>query len=199
MRIYLSVIVLISCLLYSSACKRSGASGANPHKKKYQNNASAGSSRFSKNKKEGKEKNKTKDKEKHSSAIEASDQAQKLIQTARGYAGTPYKYGGTSRSGLDCSGLTSIAYRSIGLTIPRTSQAQSTVGNEINLKDIQPGDLVFFADHKNGKKISHVGIITEVWEDGAQFIHSSTSLGVVENELLSGYYYPLIVKVRRVL
>jgi len=100
---------------------------------------------------------------------------------------------------LDCSGLTSISYQAIDVTIPRTSQSQSTIGDPINLDNIQPGDLVFFADTKKSKKITHVGIVTEVDGSSAKFIHASTKLGVVENELLSGYYYPLIVKVCRIL
>ena len=67
------------------------------------------------------------------------------------------------------------------------------------MDEIEPGDLVFFADNSRSKKITHVGIVTEVDGKSAKFIHASTKLGVVENELLSGYYYPLIVKIRRVL
>jgi probable lipoprotein NlpC len=195
-RIYITVLLSLILLFFSSACKRSGISNtSNP--KNYQNNASAGSSRHRQKKDKNKEQSRTKE-EKHKTST-SSDQTKKLIKTARSYTGTPYKFGGTSRSGLDCSGLTSITYQAIDITLPRTSQSQSAEGISVKIGDIQPGDLVFFSASKNSKKITHVGMVTEVDGASAKFIHASTQLGVVENELLSGYYYPLIVKVRRVL
>ncbi|MDF2455639.1 MAG: hypothetical protein K0R51_1632 [Cytophagaceae bacterium] len=196
MRIYLTVLLPFSMLLLLSSCNRSGRSHtSNP--KKYQNNASAGSSKYRQQK--NKEQDKDKPKESKQKSYPSSDQVKKLIKTARSFTGTPYKFGGTSRAGLDCSGLTSVSYQSIDITIPRTSQSQSTIGKDIDLDDIQPGDLVFFSGSKQSKKITHVGLITEVDGNSAKFIHASTQLGVVENELMSGYYYPLIVKIRRVL
>jgi len=184
-RTYLTVLLSFSLLIMMS-CKRSRTShSADRHIQK--SNSSINSSS---NSKKGKEKQNN---------FSSSEKVKKLIKTARGYTGTPYKYGGTSRAGLDCSGLTSISYQAIDITLPRTSQSQSTIGETVHLKDIEPGDLVFFADNKNSKKITHVGIVTEVNGDDVKFIHASTKLGVVENELLSGYYYPLIVKVCRVL
>jgi probable lipoprotein NlpC len=126
--------------------------------------------------------------------------ADKVIKTARSYTGTPYRYGGTTRAGIDCSGLACAAFKSAEVTLPRTSQAQSTFGKAVSLKDIQRGDLVFFTDRKGSKKITHVGIVTEVkGAENAKFIHASTKLGVVENDLYSTYYKPLILKAVRVL
>ena len=121
----------------------------------------------------------------------------KIIKTARGYIGTPYKFGGTSRAGLDCSGLTSISYRAADISLPRTSQEQSTLGKPVYINELNPGDLVFFSERKGNKKIVHVGIVTEVSSKSVQFIHASTRLGVVENELLTGYYRGIYVKARR--
>ena len=192
-RIYLTVVLPILVIACLSSCKSSRPSHtSNP--KNYQNNASAGSSRHRLNRKE-----KAEAKETTRKKTPSSDQVKKLIKTARSYTGTPYKYGGTSRAGLDCSGFTSISYQSVDITLPRSSQSQSTIGESIDISDIQPGDLVFFSASKNSKKITHVGLVTEVDGSSAKFIHASTQLGVVENELLSGYYYPLIVKIRRVL
>ena len=126
--------------------------------------------------------------------------ADAVIKAAKSYTGTPYKYGGTSRAGIDCSGLTCASFKAIDIALPRTSNEQSTFGKSVGLSELQKGDLVFFTDKKGGKKITHVGIITEVnGTESAKFIHSSTKLGVVEVDLFSNYYKPLILKAIRVL
>jgi cell wall-associated NlpC family hydrolase len=114
--------------------------------------------------------------------------------------GTPYKWGGTSRSGLDCSGLLLISFRSAGIDIPRTSSDQSKMGKEVSLYQLKPGDLVFFAAKKhNRRKITHVGLVTYVHGNhNIQFIHASTKLGVVENNIYTDYYRRIFVKARRV-
>ncbi len=131
---------------------------------------------------------------------ESEDQVTKIIQTARSYMGTPYKWGGTSRSGLDCSGLLLISFRSAEIDIPRTSAEQSKLGKEISLHELRPGDLVFFAATKrNSRKITHVGLVTSIQgKHDVQFIHASTKLGVVENNIYTDYYRGIFVKARRV-
>ncbi len=128
-----------------------------------------------------------------------SKKAEVIIKSARSYVGTKYKYGGTSKAGIDCSGLTSVSFKSADIVLPRTANDQSTYGKTVSLNDLKRGDLVFFTDKKGNKKITHVGIITEVKGDGfAKFIHASTRAGVVEVELFSDYYKPLILKAVRI-
>lgn len=123
---------------------------------------------------------------------------QKAISTARTYTGTPYRYGGTTKRGMDCSGLLCVSYQSAGLNLPRTSNAQSKMGKLVKMNELKPGDLVFFSAKKGRKKITHVGMVTEVENrKNIRFIHSSTKLGVVENNLLSTYYKSIFVKARR--
>jgi len=123
---------------------------------------------------------------------------QTAISTARSYTGTPYRYGGTSKRGMDCSGLLCVSYKSADLSLPRTSSEQSKFGKSVKANELKPGDLVFFSAKKGRKKITHVGMITTV-KNGkdVRFIHSSSKLGVIENNLFSNYYQGIFVKARR--
>lgn len=127
-------------------------------------------------------------------------QVSTVIQTARGFTGTPYKYGGTTRSGMDCSALTTHAFRAINISLPRQAEEQSTVGEKIKQREVRPGDLVFFATGKKKREITHVGIVTERKSDtDIKFIHASTSLGVVETNLFSDYYNKRFRLARRII
>ena len=112
-----------------------------------------------------------------------------VIQTARSYTGTPYKWGGTSRAGMDCSGLLINSFKAINYQIPRTSAEQAKIGKKVKLDQVKEGDLVFFATGKKKRKITHVGLVTNVrGPDRTMFIHASSSLGVVETNIYSTYY-----------
>ncbi len=124
----------------------------------------------------------------------------KVISTARTFVGTPYKYGGTTRSGMDCSGLLLNSFKPINVTLPRSSEDQSKIGKEVKMEDLQPGDLVFFATGDKKKKITHVGLVTDVKKkDNVKFIHASSSLGVVETNLYAEYYLKRFRTARRVI
>ncbi len=129
---------------------------------------------------------------------QVNSQIETAIATARSYTGTPYRYGGTTKRGMDCSGLLCVSYKSAGLTLPRTSSEQSKFGKSIKIDELKPGDLVFFSKKKGRRKITHVGMVTSVKnKKDIRFIHSSSSLGVVENNLMSNYYRGIFVKARR--
>jgi probable lipoprotein NlpC len=121
---------------------------------------------------------------------------EKVIKTARSYYGTPYRYGGTSRIGMDCSGLLCTSFKAINVDLPRTSQEQSQFGQTIREKEIREGDLLFFGTG-GSRSINHVGLVTEVKPDGIIFIHSSTSLGVIEDNLNADYYRRSFIKAVR--
>lgn len=112
-----------------------------------------------------------------------------VIQKARSYTGTPYKWGGTTRSGMDCSGLLINSFKTIDYSIPRTSAEQSKIGKKVRMDDLKKGDLVFFATGKKKRKVTHVGLVTAVrGPEKITFIHASSSLGVTETNLYSDYY-----------
>lgn len=123
-----------------------------------------------------------------------------VIKTARTYTGTPYKWGGTTRSGMDCSGLLLNSFKAIDYKIPRTSAEQSKTGKKVSKSEIKKGDLVFFATGKKKRKITHVGLVTEVkGKDQVKFIHASSSVGVTESNLASDYYKKRFRYARRIL
>jgi cell wall-associated NlpC family hydrolase len=101
---------------------------------------------------------------------------------------------------MDCSGLLLNSFKAIHIDLPRTSAAQSKVGREVKLKDLLPGDLVFFATGRKKRKITHVGLVTErKAKDNVKFIHASSSLGVVEANIYAKYYQKRFREARRVI
>ena len=126
-------------------------------------------------------------------------QSQSIIKSAKKYKGVRYKYGGDSKRGMDCSGLIYVSFQDNDIKIPRTTSQLKSYGNWIDLKDVKAGDLVFFATKKNSRNVNHVGIVTEVNNGNLNFIHASTSKGVVISSLSERYWYFAFVQARRVL
>jgi cell wall-associated NlpC family hydrolase len=110
-----------------------------------------------------------------------------VLETARSYAGTPYRYGGTSRTGIDCSGLVCNAFQAIDWKLPHSSQSLAASGTEISQQQIFPGNLVFFSA-KNTKTINHVGIVNRISGGQVYFLHATVSGGVREDNLANSYW-----------
>jgi cell wall-associated NlpC family hydrolase len=116
-----------------------------------------------------------------SSSLSGSSLRDRIVETAQGFLGVPYVWGGTSSRGLDCSGLTWLVYRMNGMAIPRDGTPQYKYGQKIPKSSLQPGDLVFFSTFKPGP--SHVGI----YMGASRFIHAATE-GVRVSSLEEPYY-----------
>lgn len=110
----------------------------------------------------------------------------KLLEEAYSWLGTPYTYAMQHKGvGTDCSGMVMSVYRdAAGCLLPRNSAKQAEFCIKINEKDAEIGDLVFFATGKDPEKVSHVGILV----DEENFIHASSSKGVVVSKLHTPYY-----------
>ncbi|MCJ8165793.1 C40 family peptidase [Pontibacter sp. E15-1] len=121
-----------------------------------------------------------------------------VIEAARSYTGVPYKWGGTTRVGMDCSGLLCTSFQSINVNLPRTSDEQGDYGKKVRPKDIKEGDLVFFGANRFSNNITHVGMVTEVnGKEDVRFIHASSSLGVIEANLYADHYQKIFIKAVR--
>jgi len=125
--------------------------------------------------------------------------ADAVVKEAEKYKGVRYKYGGTTKKGMDCSGLVVTAFGSENISLPRTTGDLSSTGDWIDLKTVQKGDLLFFATRKNSRKINHIGIVTTSRDGYVDFIHASSSKGVMISNLAERYWYFAFVQARRVL
>ncbi|MFD1926808.1 NlpC/P60 family protein [Sporosarcina siberiensis] len=106
-----------------------------------------------------------------------------LISSANNYKGTPYKLGGTTTAGFDCSAYVQRVFKDNGYSVPRDTRSQYATGTPVSKSNLQTGDLVFF--NTSGKGVSHVGI----YIGASNFIHASTSKGVMISSIYDPYYW----------
>ena len=106
-----------------------------------------------------------------------------ITSTALEYVGVPYRWGGTTPRGFDCSGFTYWVFSRHGLELPRVAADQYRVGAPVDRKAVGPGDLLFFETISEGP--SHVALAL----DGDQFVHAPSRRGKVRVERLSSHYW----------
>ncbi|WP_330982661.1 MULTISPECIES: C40 family peptidase [Enterobacterales] len=110
------------------------------------------------------------------------------------WRGTPYRYGGSTRRGVDCSAFVMMTFRDqFDMQLPRDTENQARVGTKIDKDDLLPGDLVFFKTGSGGSGL-HVGI----YDTDNQFIHASTSQGVTRSSLDNVYWRKNFWQARRI-
>lgn len=122
-----------------------------------------------------------------------------LMDHAKSFLGTPYKWGGDSKQGMDCSGLIYQSFKAIHFELPRTTEGLIQEGRKISVPKLKPGDLVFFKTLKSKAKATHVGIVTQNDKEQTLFIHSGTSTGVTISKLQDQYWKKHFVFARRLL
>jgi hypothetical protein len=116
-----------------------------------------------------------------------------FMDVYRTWQGAPYRLGGTSLNGIDCSAFVQVAFQdALQLSLPRTTKQQVRVGSELDYSEAQIGDLIFF---KTSRSVRHVG----VYVGSKQFMHASTSKGVIISRLDNPYWASKFWHFRRVI
>ncbi|PKA82509.1 cell wall-associated NlpC family hydrolase [Ulvibacter sp. MAR_2010_11] len=121
-----------------------------------------------------------------------------LIDYAKSFEGTRYKFGGTTDKGMDCSGLVYTVFKEQDVLMPRISRDMASKGIEISLREVSAGDLVFFKTSSRST-INHVGLVVESKGGEIFFIHSTTSRGVIISSMEEDYWKKAFVAVRRII
>ncbi|RFU69554.1 hypothetical protein D0469_09220 [Peribacillus saganii] len=125
--------------------------------------------------------------------VQASED-DRLLEYAKSFQGVPYKMGGSTPSGFDCSGFLIYVFKEIGISLPRTAAEQYNIGTKVERDDLQPGDLVFFSNtYKPG--ISHSGI----YVGDNSFISATSSKGIDIVSLSNSYWGPKYAGAKRVI
>ena len=127
--------------------------------------------------------------------VVSSGSGSDIVSFAMQYLGTPYAYGGTGSGGFDCSGFTMHVFSNFGVSLAHGATPQLNNGYAVSQSELQPGDLVFFfGTYNTSSAASHVGI----YIGGGQFIHASSSRGVIISSLSESYYASRYLSARRV-
>jgi cell wall-associated NlpC family hydrolase len=131
----------------------------------------------------------------------ADREVRRIIEYAGNFTGVPYKTGGNTPKGFDCSGFTQYVFKEFNYRLPRTTQEQGRIGKTVDKKKLRPGDLVFFTgNNKNSKTAGHVGIVVDANRKGNfLFIHASISRGVTVSSSTESYYKPRYLMARRMI
>lgn len=119
--------------------------------------------------------------------VDRLDVRNEIVSTAKKFLGKPYNYGGkTPRSGFDCSGFTAYVYNAHGIDVHGPSYEQARLGKKKKLDEVKEGDLLIFG---KGSKVSHVAIVAARDSQSLQVVHSTSSRGVVVDDIAHSDYW----------
>lgn len=107
-----------------------------------------------------------------------------LVEEIHKFKGTPYKYGGSTPGGTDCSGFTMTVFARFGIKLPHTASGQFNMGKGVSRENLKIGDLVFFRT-QGSKEVNHVGIY--LWD--GKMVHASSTDGVIVVPFTGNIYY----------
>lgn len=138
-------------------------------------------------------------KETSNASIKSTSKVSNIVSYANTFKGVKYEFGGTTKRGMDCSGLIYTAFKHENVILPRVSRDMAKRGQHVKLNKVQQGDLLFFKTNKRQAKINHVGLVVNVTNNHIKFIHSTTSKGVITSQLSESYWNKAFVEARRVL
>lgn len=124
-----------------------------------------------------------------------------LLSEARKHLATPYRSGGKTPGGFDCSGFVRHCYSStLGVKTPASSSEYNKFGSAVSIDDCRPGDIICFKGHRRGsRRIGHVGIITEISNGDIYFIHSANRGGIRYDQLNAPYYKSRFIGIKRII
>ncbi|MFL9843076.1 C40 family peptidase [Flavobacterium rhizosphaerae] len=126
--------------------------------------------------------------------------ALQIVNNALDFEGVRYRTGGTTTDGMDCSGMVYTTFQIFDITLPRSSHDQAGEGRKINLSEVRKGDLLFFKNNRRHNRINHVGLVTEVTEDGEiKFIHAALHGGVIISSMSETYYTNTFAQANRII
>lgn len=129
--------------------------------------------------------------------VSKATKGEQIAEYSKKFLGVPYKWGGATPEGFDCSGLTYYIYKQFGITLNRTAAGQSTQGVLVKKNELKPGDLLFFdTQGGNNGQVTHNGL----YIGNNKFIHSANPRTVVRiTDLSDSYYTRTYVKAKRII
>tara|TARA_B110001454_G_scaffold121760_1_gene113698 strand:+ start:1974 stop:2414 length:441 start_codon:yes stop_codon:yes gene_type:complete len=123
----------------------------------------------------------------------------RIVANALKFKGVRYRFGGTTRSGIDCSGVIYVAFGDENVHLPRVSRDMAKKGRKIALSKVKKGDLLFFRTSNRRKSINHVGLVVSHEKGEIRFVHATSSKGVIVSLLSEKYWKKAFVKATKIL